>query len=223
MQTQEAYRSPRPESNPTPLFMLVPALLRRRLNLADQVGRALVTIKPWLRSWDWRLGRLWNTWRGGTTGNHAKRRGAREARLRDNLRRFAHRRGYADLATRQDFIGRAARPVHHELRRLLAHGDWWKDRRLIDTDTGETRSRPYLPEDTWLAAHLLDWCVSILERLALAAHGTTTGTTRAYKPVETATGRRGRNGPPGNGDGFEEHLARLRERYGGPQMPLPTA
>lgn len=217
----EAYRTPRPESNPPDLFTLTAVRGRKRKHLAEEVTRALLAVKPWTWGLGLRLARAWNTWRGGTAGAHAKERGAREARLAANLHLLKHRRGYTALA--ESAPGRArfqARAVVEQLRRLTA-GEWGKPREYVEEHTGEVKQTIYLPEDTWGAAHLLDWCVSFLERLAAAVGSMTGNMRRGYKAEEPVNLRRGRNGPSGIDAETAAVMARLARHVSG-QSELPA-
>lgn len=222
MQPGKAYTSPTPESNSQPAFELTPYVHRHRKHLVEEITAALGAILPWQRPLAWRMARTWNTWRGGTQGAHAKKRWARETRLRANLDLLTRRNWYCRLTEDPSRYRISARQVILLARRLTNAGDWWKPKAYVVPDTGELRETTYLPEDTWGAAHLLDWCVSFLERLHRAVASMTERTTRPYKPREAETVRRGHGGPSRIGWDVKAAFRGLAERYGGPQLPLPT-
>lgn len=222
MLTPGAYTSRQPESNQPVHFELTPVRGRKRKHLAEEVTRVLASIRPWTWPLARRLARTWNTWRGGEAGAHAKLRGHHEARLRSNLDLARRRNWWCTLAEGAPGVHRfQARAVVLQARRLAAL-DWCKPRAYVVPETGEVRETLYLPEDTWGAEHLLDWCIAFLERLRAAVGSMTDKVTRRYRAEETVNLRSARNGPGRVTDYLPDLLAKWSAR-GAPQQELPAS
>jgi len=191
----QGYRRDTAESKPTPLFELLAQARVTRKHLDVWVTRALAGIKPWVWELGPRLGITWSRNGNHDQGQHSKERGEREAQLARDVARL-HRTRYFIACQAHKWRERASYlAVVGEAQRLLAAGNWWKPRRLVDRQTGEVRETVYLPEDTWSAQTALAWCVALLDRLLAALPRVTEKPTPRYRPGAPTTGFfRGRNG-----------------------------
>ena len=224
----QAYREPPQVNNPVESsspaapFTLTSEQPREEKHLVPWVTRALAAIKPW--RWDLRarLGRTWGRNPNHESGAHSKERGDRERQCARDLERLKQTAHFIDCARHSPRLRASYLAVIDQAHRLLDAGDWWKLRPHVDRTTGEVRETLYLPEDTWSAQTALAWCVAFLVRLLAAVPRVTERVTPRYNPERAAKGSGGRMAASSDLE-FAARLARLREKYGGPQPDLPAS
>ena len=217
----QAYTETAPVNKPAVPFALTPCQAREKKHLDDWCTRALAGIKPWLRDLRTRLARAWT--RNGHHGTlaHCKERGDLERQLAGDLDRLKGTHHFIDCARHSPRLRASYMALIDTVHRLQEGGDWWKPRTYVDRETGEVVETLYLPEDTWSAAGALHYCVAFLVRLLAALPCTTERRTPRYNPERTAKGSGGRK-EASSDEEFAARLARLREKYGGPQPDLPA-
>lgn len=202
----QAYPNSRPAGNPTHVGQLLAAAMqpappatarqrtlelgmvivyqRTRRRLEDWATNALAAMKPERQTLRTRWARAWNRNGRYVNGVHSKERGRRESDLAGNLERFKNLQGGAAILNLPLRLRAPGLAVVYQLERLFHAGDWWKPKPRVDRTTGELLEAPYLPEDTWSAESMVDWCVSFLARLVASAWRLTEKSTPTYTTVE---------------------------------------